>query len=278
MKKELKNKEKSFSSISFKSFISVVIVLLSIIAISGILTLVVPQGHFARDDSGQIVSGTFAKGSVKGMAFWRIITAPIRVFFAEGNLTIILICLFLLIMSGIFNLLDKTNGLKIIMNRMVVKFGKKKKLVICVCVLLFMLFGSLFGLFEELVTLLPFMIIFMLSLGFDTMSGLGVCLMAACFGFSAAITNPFSIGIASSFAGTSVLTGVWLRIIFFVIVYAIVCIFLLRYTKKITQNPQLSLSYESDAKKRESLEFSIGENSDKDNKIFKVYSIFFIKI
>ena len=276
MKKEFKKEEKSFTSISFKSFISVVIVLLIIIAISGVLTLFIPQGHFMRDENGQIVSGSFTKGSVKGIAFWRIITAPIRVFFAEGSLTIILICLFLLIMSGVFNLIDKTNGMKVIMDRMVVKFGKKKKLVICVCVLFFMLFGSLFGLFEELVTLLPFMIIFMLSLGFDTMSGLGVCLMSACFGFSAAITNPFSIGIASSFAGVSVLKDVWIRIVFFILIYAIVCGFLLRYTKKITKNPQLSMSYETDNKKRESLEFSVRETSNSDNKVFKVYSIFFI--
>lgn len=276
MKEEIKNKEKSFSSISLKSFISVVIILLTIIAISGILTLIIPQGQFMRDDNGQIIAGTYTKGNVKGIAFWRIITAPFRVFFVDGSLTIILICLFLLIMSGVFNLLDKTDGIKVIMNRMVAKFSNKKKLVICICVLFFMMFGSFFGLFEELVTLLPFIIVFMLSLGFDTMTGLGVCLMSACFGFSAAITNPFSIGIASSFAGISVLKGVWLRIIFFAIIYAIVCGFLLLYIKKITKNPQLSLSYESDNKKRESLEFSVNENTEKENKIFKVYLAFFI--
>ena len=276
MKKESKNKQKSFSSISFKSFISVVIVLVAIMAVSGILTLIIPQGSFARDDNGQIIAGTFTKGGVKGIEFWRIITAPFRVFFVDGSLTIILICIFLLIMSGVFNLLDKTNGIKVIMDRMVVKFGNKKKLVICICVLFFMLFGSLFGLFEELVTLLPFMIIFMISLGFDSMTGLGVCLLAACFGFSAAITNPFSIGIASSLAGISTLKGVWLRIIFFAIVYIVVCVFLLRYTKKITNNPQASLSYESDNVKRQSLDFSINENSAQDNKTFKVYLTFFI--
>ena len=276
MKEEIKNKEKSFSSISLKSFISVVIILLTIIAISGILTLIIPQGQFMRDDNGQIIAGTYTKGNVKGIAFWRIITAPFRVFFVDGSLTIILICLFLLIMSGVFNLLDKTDGIKVIMNRMVAKFSNKKKLVICICVLFFMMFGSFFGLFEELVTLLPFIIVFMLSLGFDTMTGLGVCLMSACFGFSAAITNPFSIGIASSFAGISVLKGVWLRIIFFIIIYAIVCGFLLLYIKKITKNPQLSLSYESDNKKRESLEFSVNKNTEKENKIFKVYLAFFI--
>jgi len=277
MKKEInKNKEKSFSTINTKSFISVIIVLVCIIAISGILTLFIPQGHFARDAEGQIIAGTFALGEVKGIEFWRVITAPFRVFASDSGVTIAMISIFLLVMSGVFNLLDKTNGLKVIMNKMVNKFGNKRKRVIFVCVFFFMLFGSLFGLFEELVTLLPFMVIFMLSLGFDTMTGLGVCLLAACFGFSAAITNPFSIGIASNFAGISTLSGMWLRIVFFIVVYLLVCLFLIRYTNKISKNPKLSLSYDVDNEKRKSLEAGQAENTAKDNKTFKVYITFFI--
>ena len=116
MKKEInQQKEKSFSTISYKSFISVVAVLLVIIAISGILTLFIPQGSFLRDANGQIIAGTFTKGTVKGIAFWRIITAPVRVFAVDGNITIIMISLFLLIMSGVFNILDKTNGIRVLM-------------------------------------------------------------------------------------------------------------------------------------------------------------------
>ena len=277
MQKQTKEKkEKAFTSISYKSFISVVAVLLVIIVISGIITLFIPQGSFLRDANGQIIAGTFVQGEAEGIEFWRVITAPFRVFVADGSLTIIMICVFLLVMSGVFNLLDKTNGIKIMMNKMVSKFGKKQKTIICVCVLFFMLFGSLFGLFEELITLLPFMVVFMLSLGFDTMTGLGVCLMAACFGFSAAITNPFSIGIASSFAGISTMKGVWLRIIFFIMIYVLVCLFLLRHTKKISQNPKSSLSYETDNEKRKNLNFEIAEFGAKENKTFKVYLTFFI--
>lgn len=276
MEKEIKTKEKSFSTISTKSFVSVVVILTLIIALSGILTLIIPQGSFLRDANGQIIAGTFTKGTVKGIAFWRIITAPFRVFASDGNITIIMISLFLLIMSGVFNILDKTNGIKVIMNKTVSKFGKRYKLVICLCVLFFMLFGSLFGLFEELVTLLPFMIIFMLSLGFDTMTGLGVCLLSACFGFSCAITNPFSIGIASSFAGIGVLNGVWLRIIFFAMVYGILCFFLLHYIKKISKNSEKSLTYLVDQEKRKSLELPTTTDESKDKKIFKIYLIFFI--
>lgn len=269
-------KEKSFASISAKSFISVVIILVCMIALSGILSLVVPQGEFARNANGEIIADTFVQGEPEGIAFWKIITAPFRVFFADGSLTIIMICVFLLVMSGVFNLLDKTNGMKIIMNKIVKKFNNKKRLVICFCILFFMLFGSLFGLFEELVTLLPFVIVFMIALNLDTMSGLGVCLLASCFGFSAAITNPFSVGIASSFAGINTLSGVWLRIIFFIIVFALVCGFILLHMRKIQKNPEKSLTFEIDKEKREELNFSIEESTPKDNKIFKVFLTFFI--
>ena len=68
----------------------------------------------------------------------------------------------------------------------------------------------------------------------------------------------------------------WLRIIFFALVYGLVCWFLLVYTKKITKNPEKSLSYESDKAKRENLTISNDEETLRDKKIFKVYLIFFI--
>lgn len=274
--KEKELKEKAFSSISAKSFISVVIILVTLIAICGVLTLIIPQGSFQRGESGEIIADTFTLGEVKGIEFWRIITAPFRVFFVDGGITIIMISLFLLIMSGVFNLLDKTDGMKVIMSKMVQKFGSKKKLVLCFCILFFMLFGSLFGLFEELVTLLPFMIVFMLSLGFDTMTGLGVCLMAACFGFSAAITNPFSVGIASSYAGINSLSGVWLKLIFFLLIFGLVCWFVLAYAKKISLNPEKSLTFDIDTIKKEGLDFKFDANSPRENRMFKVFGIFFI--
>ena len=276
MKNETKAKEKSFTSLNTRSFISVVIILVLMIATCGILSTVIPQGQFLRTADGEIIAGTYTQGGIEPISFWKIISAPLRVFITDGNITIIMISVFLLIMSGVFNLLDKTNGIKIMMNKMVAKFGDKKHLVIAICVLFFMLFGSLFGLFEELITLLPFMIIFMLSLGFDTMTGLGVCLLAACFGFSAAITNPFSIGIASSFAGISTSSGMWLRIIFFILTYAVVCLFIFLYTKKISTKPESSLTYDIDLEKRKSLSIQTSEETPKDKLIFKTYLIFFI--
>ena len=212
---------------------------------------------------------------MEGIALWRVITAPIRVFASEDGLTIIMISVFLLVMSGVFNLLDKTGGIKTFIEFIMYRLRDNGGPVVCIMILLFMLFGSLFGMFEELVTLLPLIIVFMLSIRLDTMIGLGACLMAACFGFSTAITNPFSVGTAAQLAGVPVSSGVWLRLVFFVIVYIVLCVFLLGYLKKIEQNPKLSPTYDQDQKKRENQIVNENDEPQEREKIFRVYATFF---
>ena len=272
--KEKTERQGAYSSISVRSFVTVVVLLLAVLLFSGSLSYFIPQGAFERDAAENIIPGTYQAGDVKGIAIWRIITAPIRVFASEDGLTILMISLFLLIMSGVFNLLDKTGGIRSFIEFIMRRVRDSGGPVVCIMILLFMLFGSLFGMFEELVTLLPLIIVFMLSIQLDTMVGLGACLMAACFGFSTAITNPFSVGTAAQLAGIPVSSGVWLRVVFFAIVYLVLCVFLMRYLKKIEQNPRLSPTYELDQKKRETQIFRNDEPQEQ-NHIFRVYAVFF---
>ena len=270
------NNEKSFSSISVKSFITVVALLLCVLFFAGALSYFIPTGSFALDENGTLIPGSYTKGEIKGIAVWRVITAPVRVFASEDALTIIIISIFLLVMSGVFNLLEKTDGIKVFIGRLMKRLAKKGGPVVCLSVLVFMLFGSFFGMFEELVTLVPLMVILMLSLGMDTMTGLGACMLAACFGFSAAITNPFSVGLAASVAQIPALTGVWLRIIFFGIIYFTLCTFLMIHLHKIERSPEASLTYESDIEKKKEIGDFLNHNTENEDRVFKVYSVFFI--
>lgn len=247
----------------------------AVLIFCGSLSCFIPQGAFQRDADQNIIPGTYQQGEVEGIAAWRVLTAPLRVFASEDALTIIMISVFLLVMSGVFNLLDKTGGIQVFITYIMRRLCDNGGPVVCITVLLFMLFGSLFGMFEELVTLLPLIIVFMLSMQMDTMVGLGACLMAACFGFSTAITNPFSVGTAAQLAGVHVSAGVWLRILFFIIVYGVLCLFLMGYLKKIQRDPQCSPSYETDQKKRESLMGRANDFQESQQNTFWVYSAFF---
>ncbi len=267
----------SFSHIGRKSFFVVLALLSVIILFSGILTYIVPQGQYARNEDGTIIDGTFTQGVAEGLPLWKILTAPVRVFASEDALTLIMISIFLLIMSGIFNLLEKTDGIRIIIGKTVKRFSDRKEAVVMIMVFLFMAFGSFFGMFEELVTLLPLVTVFMLSMGFDTLTGLGVCMMASCFGFSAAITNPFSVGIAADLAGTRVFDGVWLRIVFFVLIYAAVCAFLLLHMRRIAKDPARSLTYATDTERLRTLDIDTSEDEmPETQRVFRIYLVFFL--
>ena len=273
-----KKTEKASANIEFKSFITVVLLLSFMLALSGALSYIIPNGSFDRGEDGVIIEGSYTVNEEQGgIAIWRVITAPFRVFASSDALTIIMISVFLLVMSGVFNLLEKTGGTKIFICRIIKRLADRGGPVICLCVLIFMLFGSFFGMFEELVTLLPLIIMFMLSMGFDTMTGLGACLLAACFGFSAAITNPFSVGLAASIGGVGVSSGLWLRLVFFVIIYVTLCIFLMVHLKRIEADPKRSITYEIDLEKRAKLDGleAARERTPENDKVFRVFCVFF---
>lgn len=268
---------KNLINISKKSFFSVLIILVSLLIASFILTYIIPQGTYPRDSGGNIIPGgafVFLTGSK--LPFYKLFTAPFEIFLSSDGLTVIMICLFLFVLGGFFTVMEKTNGIAVIIKKLILRFNDKKYLLIRIIVLFFMVFGAFFGVFEESVALLPIMILLSLSLGFDTLLALGMTLLAAGFGFASAITNPFSVGIASEIAGVNILDGALLRIVIFILMYALVSSFLVWYAKKIEKNPEKSLTYEDDLKKNKAFEVDTTIKVDHEDKIFKVYTIVFL--
>lgn len=70
-------------------------------------------------------------------------------------------------------------------------------------------------------------------LGWDPLVGLGMSILAIGCGFSSGICNPFTVGVAQELAGLPMFSGIWLRIIAFVLVYFLLLGFLNYYAKKI---------------------------------------------
>jgi len=67
--------------------------------------------------------------------------------------------------------------------------------------------------------------------------------LATNIGFSAAITNPFTIGVAQKLAGLPLFSGALLRIPVFIVFYAALAWFLLTYALRIDRDPTASLMY-----------------------------------
>lgn len=236
--------QKRFLTIGTKSFVSVLLILVGLIVFAGMLAYLIPQGSYLRNDALEIIGPYEAIASSARIPIWKIGLSFILVFTTADAVPVLVISLFLLILGGAFQVMQSAKGIQVFIDRLVLKFREKKYVLLRMMVLVFMAFGAFFGIFEESVAIMPVIIILSISLGWDIMVGIGMSLMAAAFGFASAITNPFSIGIASSLAGISVLNGVWLRLIVFVLMYFLLTTFLVRYAKKIEKDPKKSISYE----------------------------------
>jgi uncharacterized ion transporter superfamily protein YfcC len=104
-----------------------------------------------------------------------------------------------------------------------------------------------------MVPLIIFILPVAISLGWDSLTGLGMSLLPLAFGFASAVTNPFSIAVAQKIADLPLFSGTWLRLVFFLVVFCLVSFFVIRHAKKVEENPESSLTFKEDEKLRKKL-------------------------
>lgn len=248
--------EKSGAQISKKAFIQSFLILFMLMIVAGVLTRVIPTGSFQRldptDSTSAIIPGSFKLTSQAPLAVWHWFTAPIEVLWKNGSesIKLISIILFILLVSSAFAVLDKSGILQSLLGKIVTKFGGRKYVLLLAVSFFFMLMGAFFGVFEEIVPLVPLMIALAYSLGWDALVGLGMSILATNMGFSAAISNPFTIGVAQSLAGLDMFSGWQFRIPIFLAVYGVLAWFLWSYARKIDRKPESSMMYADDQASR----------------------------
>ncbi|MBA3072743.1 MAG: YfcC family protein [Anaerolineae bacterium] len=245
--------EKAGAQISKKAFIQSALIILLLMLVAGVLTRVLPTGSYDRtlvDGREVIIPDSYQVTTGVDYPIWRWLTAPIEVLGGPDALVIITIIVFILLVSAAFAVLDKCGILKSVLARIVKTFGKQKYLLLVVICFFFMSLGSFLGLFEEIVPLVPLMIALSYSLGWDALVGLGMSILATNMGFSAAITNPFTIGVAQKLAGLPAFSGWEFRIPIFIVVYLVLIWFIVSYAKKIDRNPEASYIFKEDQAER----------------------------
>ncbi len=204
--------EKKGLNISAKSFITAIIVIFILMVFTYGLTFVVPGG---------------------GIPFWKWVLSPILVLGGKDNVSLIAVLVFLLVIGGVFNCLDKCGLMKYMLDKITYRFGKERYKLLALVTFFFMALGSLIGSFEECVPLVPIVVALAIRLGWDALVGLGMSLLAIGCGFSAGVCNPFTVGVAQEIAGLPMFSGMWFRALAFLLVYGLLLAFLFGYAKRI---------------------------------------------
>lgn len=241
--------EKAGAQISRRAFIQSAVILLVMMLIAGLLTLVLPAGEYQRtlSEGRQVIDPqSYRQVERPSYPVWRWFLAPLEVLTGPDRLTLIVIIVFILMVGSGFAVLDKCGILQAGLGRLIGRFQNQKYLLLALISLFFMSLGAFFGIFEEVVPLVPLMLALSYLLGWDSLVGLGMSILATNIGFSAAITNPFTIGVAQRIAELPPFSGAGFRAIVFLAMYGIFLLFLLRYAKRVEQKPETSLTYSED--------------------------------
>ena len=233
----MENEKGTGLNIGVKSFITAIVVVLVLMILTYGLTFVIPGGEYARvlDSNGNLIidSSSEFMNVEGGMPFWKWLLSPFLVLGADGGGMMIAIIVFLLVIGGIFTCLEKCGLMKYMLQKIVKRFANARYKLMAILSFFFMAMGALIGSFEECVPMVPIVVALAINLGWDAVTGMGMSLLAVGCGFAAGVCNPFTVGVAQSLANLPMFSGVWLRLLSFVLIYALLLAFLTRYAKKI---------------------------------------------
>ena len=156
------------------------------------------------------------------------------------------IIFFLLIIGAMFAILDGTGAINAGMTNIVRAMKGKEFLMIPVCMIVFGMGSAFCANFEEFLAFVPLVLACCLTMGFDSLTAVGIIFCAAAAGYGGAITNAFTTGIAQSIAGLPMFSGMGLRIAVFVVLLTVSIIYVTWHALRVKKNPQLSSTYEMD--------------------------------
>mgnify|MGYP004443684363 FL=1 len=242
-----------------------------LILIAAVATWIVPGGEFVRE-SVEVMNadGSVAmREVVKGDSFhyvesqpqtWQVFSAMFNGFCDKADIII-----FILMVGGAFWILNNSHAIDVgvlAFLRGVQRLNRFRffswlgveNIIITLIMLLFSIFGAVFGMSEETIAFVVVFIPLAISMGYDSIVGLCLCYGAAHVGFAGAILNPFTIGIAQGIAEVPIFSGIEYRLFCWVVLTVIAIVFVLLYAKRVKRHPEKSPVYKLDAYWRERAE------------------------
>ena len=274
-----KKSAKTLINISKKTFLQVTALLLALLLISVALTYFVPKGEFGLLPNGETNYLEYIpRGDLAGISPLRGLLAPVLVFFSSDGPTLLVLSLFLFTISAAFQVMNDVGGIRALIGAVSARFSERRALLLVLIAFLFYSFGSFLGLFEEMLTMLPIVTALCVLIGFDSFTGFICCILACGFGFAGAVTNPFTVLLASEIIGVNPMEHIGYRILIFLVMFVLLLAFLALYLKRLKKDPSASLTAAHDEKLRASaasiLEGARGGENEK--KLRRIYAIFLL--
>jgi uncharacterized ion transporter superfamily protein YfcC len=207
------------------------------VLLAAVASHLLPPGEYDRRDdpvTGRqvVVAGTYHTVAPRPVgAFQAVVAIP------RGMADAAAVIFFVFLIGGAFTVVDETGALRQGVDWLVKRFGHSETLVIPATSLAFALGGVLDNMKEEIIALVPVMLLLSRRLGYRPTVAVAMSLGAAAVGAAFSPINPFQVGIAQQLAQLPLLSGSWFRIAFLVGALALWIWGTLRYAVRTRSDP-----------------------------------------
>ncbi|MFA5417409.1 MAG: AbgT family transporter [Bacteroidales bacterium] len=255
----------------FKKIPHTYVIIFSIILFSAVLTWIIPGGIYNRNTiqvngiSRTVIDKDSFHFVESQPQTWQVFSAFFEGFTRQSGIIV-----FILIIGGAFWIVNSTKAIDIGIlsflkkaqtlekNPLLNKIGVNN-LIIVLIMLVFSIFGAVFGMSEETIAFIIILVPLSISMGYDSIVGVSMSFVAAGLGFAGAVLNPFTIGIAQGIADLPLFSGFGYRLVCWFIINLTGITWVLIYAAKVKKNPEKSLVYKTDAYWRKHVEVSDDE-------------------
>lgn len=218
------------------SFPHPLVILLSIVILAALATLVIPSGTFDRvmdEQTGReiVVPGSFHLTEDRNIGIYETLLSIPEGIIAGADIVVLI-----LLIGGAFYVVEKTGALQLGIEALVFRFQSRQSFLLVIFSCFFFLGGFSFGMQEEVIAMVPILILLSKKLNFDIRAVISLSLGSAMIGGSFSPINPFGGLLAQKIAEVDFAQGFAYRIIFAVLAFGLWTWFHLRWGKSKLSN------------------------------------------
>lgn len=261
-KKSLHSSSQTILSMKQKrqhAFPNTYVIVFFIIIFAALLTWFLPGGTFSRHAvtvngvERSVINPESFEFTGNSPQTWEIFSSIFDGFVDKADIIV-----FILLIGGAFWIMNQTKAIDIgiysflhftkkLEHNKLLRYLGVNNLIIVLIMLMFSIFGAVFGMSEETIAFTVIFVPLAIKMGYDSIVGVSFCFVAAGLGFTGAILNPFTIGIAQGLSDLPLFSGIEYRFVCFMIINIIGIGYILWYANRIKRDPAKSPVYEDDA-------------------------------
>ena len=211
--------------------------LVGCILVAAALTYIVPAGEYDRREDPVTGRMVVVPGSFHPVAANPLGPLAIALSIPKGVAEAVSVIAVIFLGGAAFVVVDRTGALRVALMLLVRGLGSRRMLAIPICSAFFAAGGVLENMQEEIIALVPVLMLLARRLGFDNVTAVAISIGSAAIGASFSPMNPFQVGIAQQLAEVQLFSGAAFRTAVLLPAFAVWVLYTMRYASRLAGAP-----------------------------------------